>query len=206
VKTAKTSTENLQPVVTESDQLLYYDKLNFIPVEQKDKQWAAKWIYFAKTHAVPFLDPSKAFEVRDKMQGNIDEAAHKKMIDPTLGKAEFFHADFKGLPIDNHLDEIVETTIKQIPVNLSVKAVDQYSISNKEANSRRILKRDLVSNIINQINADLGFPLLKKGEDPFKYIDQMRSQSQPAAAGQPAGLPAPAVPGTTGRKLYFADR
>jgi hypothetical protein len=174
---------------TETEQTLYYDKLNYIPVEQKDKVWAARWLYYAKTHAQDFVDPVFAEKIRKRVKGEVDEAKHRKMIDPVDAKAEFFHADFKACPIDQHLDEIVEATVKQIPVNLGVKAVDEYSISNREKNNRNILKKGLLINLINAFNKQLGFPLLKPSDDPFKYIQNMQALAQ-----QQGQQPAAAVP------------
>lgn len=190
---------NKMPVtVNESDQALYYEALNYIPVENKDLIWAAKCIYFAKTHSRPLVDPAVAFEIRKKMSGELDVAKHKKMIDPTLGIAEFFHSDYKACPIDSHLDEIVEATIKQIPVDLAVKAVDEYSVANKEANNKKIQNRKLLISVINQVNGSLGFPLLKPSDDPYKYIEQMQST---VAAGSQPGAPKPPIKAQGGGKV-----
>lgn len=209
----KTAAANKQDVnQNESDQYMYYDKLNFIPVEDKDKVWAAKWIYFAKGHSNYFMDPTAAAAITKRMAGEIDIEEHKRMIDPINGKAEFFHADFKACPIDNHLDEIIETTIKQIPVSLAVKAVDEYSISNREAKSRQIQNRSLVRNIINQVNGTLGFPLLKATDDPFKYIKKMQDgiaqanqQAQQQQSGQPVPQPAKKAGGIGAKQMMSTD-
>src|SRR3954467_11441731 len=121
-----------QESLNDSDTFLYYDKLHFIPVEQKDKEWCARVLLFNKYHSEPFQDPAKAAIVRSRAHGTVDVAMHKKRIDPENGEAKFFSSDWKACPIDQHLDEIVETTVKQIPINLSVKAADEYSISAKE--------------------------------------------------------------------------
>lgn len=190
--------QNSNNYFTDVDVLLYYNELHFIPVEQKDKVWAARVLMFNKYHSRPFMDPNKAMLIRKDLAGELDEAYHKKRIDPEFGKAEFFSADFKANPIDRHIDEIIENTIKQIAVNLSVKAVDEYSISNKEANNRKIMGRSLLRNIINQINTALKFPLLKNSDDPFKYISNMQAQ----VSGQGA---APVAPATAAGKNKFGS-
>lgn len=178
-----------------SDSWTYYDRLNFIPVEEKDECWAAKALVFIKQHSQPFQDPEQAKIIRERMRGNIDILYHKKRIDPEKSEAKYFSADWKACPIDQHLDEIIETTIKQIPVNLGVKAVDEYSISKKQADNRKILNRSLMLNLLNSFNTQLGFPLLKKTDDPFAYIQQMQMQVAQAQQGQQAaqapGAPSP---------------
>jgi hypothetical protein len=178
-----------EALLTDSDPWNFYERLNFIPPERKDKVWAAQSMAFVKGHSAPFQDPNEAATIRKKMSGEIDIDYHKKRIDPDKGEAEFFSADWKACPIDNHLDEIIETTVKQIPLNLGVKAVDEYSISNKQKNNRKIIGRAQMQNLINGFNEQLGLPLLKKTDDPFKYIEQVQAQLAGAQQAQQPGTP-----------------
>lgn len=176
------------------EQFNYYDRLNFIPPEQKDELWAAKALVFAKYHSSPLVETGVYEDVMQKMRGEADEAFHKKRIDPEKSEAEFFNNDFEACPIDWHVDNILEANLKQIPVNLSVKAVDEFSTSNKEENNRQIMSRSLMRNVINNINKWLNFPQLKESDDPFKYMERITAQAQQAQQTQQGQQPA-AAPG-----------
>lgn len=190
----KVLTPDPNEALRDAESFIYYDKLHFIPKEDKDVEWAARVLLFNKFHSEPFVDEEKYHEIERSLRGEIDITFHKKMIDPEKGEAEFFHCDWKACPIDQHLDDILEATIKQIPVNLGVKAVDEYSISNQEQNNRKILNRGLLRNLINAFLTQLGFPALKPSDDPFQYVQKMQAQlsgaqQTPGASKAGKGMP-----------------
>lgn len=181
----------------------FYDQLHYIPKEDKDVLWCAKVLLYDTYHQRPFLDPQEAAKIRAKMNGHIDVQYYKNIIDPLKGTAEYFHADWKACPLDQHLDEILETTVKQLPFSLGVKAVDEYSINNREQNNRKILNRGLMRTIINSFLVQMNFPLLKASDDPFAFIQQLQ-QSQQQQAGGPAPV-APKGKGIPQKKFMPAD-
>lgn len=169
---------------TVSDRFLYYDKLHFVPIEDKDEVWAAQVLAFVKRNAVEFVDVDKLEKMRKIDRGEIDATEYKKMIDPMLpdgkggttgGEAEYFHADWKSCPIFVHLDNILEAKIKQIPLNLIVTASDQFAMSKQEKANAKIIGTGLMRNFINEFNVKLGYPKLTKFDDPFNYVQQLQN-------------------------------
>lgn len=186
-KSAKSNTTGIESTLTDtstvSDRFLYYDKLHFIPTEDKDEVWAAQVLAFVKRNAVEFVNPKLAEEMRKLDRGEIDAAEYKKMIDPILpdgkggttgGEALYFHADWKACPIFVHLDNILEAKIKQIPLNLTVTASDQFAMSKKQKENSKIIGSQIMRNFINEFNVKLGYPKLTKFDDPFNYVKKLQ--------------------------------
>lgn len=187
-KKTKPVTLSADNTSTVSDRYLYYDKLNFIPVEDKNEVWAAQFLAFIKRNAVDFADNKKLREFRAIDRGEIDIPEYKKMIDPVMpdgkggtigGQAQYFHADWKSCPIFAHLDNILEAKVKQIPINLVVTSSDQFAMSKKETENAQIIGTGIMRDFINEFNKKLGYPALTKFDDPFKYIQKLNGGYQP---------------------------
>lgn len=182
---SKTSvTNNANDTSSVSDRFLYYDKLNFIPVEDKDEVWGAQFLAFIKKNSVPFLDATRAKKARDLDRGEINIEEYKKMIDPMLpdgkggesgGEAKYFHADWKSCPIFAHLDNILEAKVKQIPLNIVVTASDQFAMSKKQKENAKIIGAKMMRDFVNEFNVKLGYPRLTQFDDPFRYIQQLQN-------------------------------
>lgn len=179
-----TVTNNANDTSSVSDRYLYYDKLHFIPVEDKDKVWGAQVLAFIKRNSVPFIDEKKVEEMRKIDRGEIVIADYRKMIDPVIpdgkggttgGEAAYFHADWKSCPIFAHLDNILEAKIRQIPLNLVVTASDQFAMSKKQQENSKIIGQGIMRDFVNEFNTKLGYPALTKFDDPFKYVKQLQN-------------------------------
>lgn len=197
-------TNNANDTSTVSDRYLYYDKLHFIPVEDKDEVWAAQVLAFIKRNAVPFIDNKKLEEFRKEDRGEINIVDYKKMMDPVMpdgkggttgGEAKYFHADWKSCPIFAHLDNILEAKIKQIPINLVVSSSDQFAKTKKELENAKIINSGAMRDFLNEFNKKLGYPALSKFDDPYKYIDKLQSGYQPPQKTKKFKL----QPGTAGQ-------
>lgn len=173
---------------TEQDRFVYYDKLHFIPVEEKNEVWGAQVLAYLKANSVAFIDEAVVRAARKKDSGEIEASEYKKMIDPIMtdgkgnqtgGKAEYFHADWKSCPIYVHLDNILESKIEQIPLNLEVNASDKFAMSKRQKENVKIIGRDKMRSFINEFCKKLDMPPLTKFDDPFKWIEQVKSGQVP---------------------------
>jgi len=169
--------ENKKVEGKSGNRLLYYDELHFIPVESKNKRWAAEVIYFCKNNSKPMFDPASLQRRRESELGEINEKAFKKLIDPEDGTAEYFTADWKANPIFVHLNNIVDAKIERISTKLEVKAIDEFSKQNLQKENERILGKREYMSYINSMNAKLGFPQLKENEDPYRYAQAMQAKA-----------------------------
>lgn len=185
---------------TPASRYIDYDTLTFIPVEQKNEEWAAEVIAYMKQNSKQFVEEREVKRYRDLEDGHIDIDAYKDIIDATAGEdggipAEFFVADWKSNPIFAHLNHIIEAGLEKIPINLYVKAADEFSQSELQKENSRILGRNEMTSYLNEFNKKLGFPPLKKSVDPFRYAREMRNQAQaPTTSGQQAGAPSVSPP------------
>jgi hypothetical protein len=177
---------------TVSERFIWYDKLNFVPVEKKDVVWAAQWLAYFKSNMIPLVNPEEAKKLRALERGEIDAAEYKKMIDPTIDevglvdernrpiasvskRAEYFHADWKVCPIYVHLDNILEAKIKQAPLNLYVKAADEYAMLKQQKRNAQILGRTQFTGFLNGMNKVMRYPPLAKSDDPFRYAGELKN-------------------------------
>lgn len=156
-----------------------YDTLNFIPVEDKTAEWAAETIAYVKANSKQFVEEKDVKKFRSLENGEIDIEAYKQIIDPIDeegdgGTAEYFSADWKSNPIFNHLNNIIEANLEKIPINLYVKAADEFAQLKLQKENARILGRKEMTDYVNQMNKKLGFPPLKEGTDPFRYVKSMQ--------------------------------
>jgi hypothetical protein len=173
---------------SEHDKLNSYDKLHFIPVEEKTPRWGAQVLTFMKGNSVPFINPDEVEKRRKDDRGEIDKAAYKQMIDPLTtdghgnqvgGKAEYFHADWKSCPIFVHLNNIMEAKIEQIPLNIVVSASDQFAMTERMKENAKIIGRDQMRRFLNHFLEKLQLPQLTKFDDPFDYVEQLKAGQMP---------------------------
>lgn len=176
---------------TPSSRYIDYDTLNFIPVEQKNEQWAAEWLAYMKQNSKLFVSEEDVKKFRDLEEGKLDIDAYKQLIDPTAAEegetvAEYFTADWKSNPIFNHLNRVIEAGLEKIPINLYVKATDEAGQLELQKENSRILGRDEMRGYLNDFNKKLGFPPVHKSTDPFRYAKAMRGSTQPQPPSNPA--------------------
>ena len=176
---------------TNSERYVYYDKLHFVPIEEKNEVWAAQVLAFMKLNSVPIVSSERADDMRALAKGEINKSEYKRMIDPVTknpngtesgGEANYFHADWKACPIYIHLDNIMETRIKQIALNLNVKASDEFAQLKKQKENSKIIGRKQMTDFLNEMNKMLGYPPLSKFDDPFKYAEQLSAGQLPPPA------------------------
>lgn len=163
----------------EATRLINYDELHFIPVEDKNELWAAETLHFIKGDSQPLVDPLIAKHRRMIERGWIDVDALKNIVDPEEKKAEFFSSDWKGNPIYNHLNNIVDAKIEKLPKNMVVKAADEISRTELMKENAKILGRSKFRKYLNGMLKQFGMPSIKDTEDPFKYVAKM-AESQEA--------------------------
>jgi len=175
-------TSTIEP--SASNRYTYYDYLHYIPIEQKDKLWAAQVLYFNKTVSYKLVDSETIAKFRDKDKGKIDKQALIDIIDPKMpdgtgGTADYFSADWKGNPIYLHLRRIQKAKLDQLPISHQVRAADEYAQTTRQKENSKMLGRKMFIEFVNSINKELGIPQLRPDEDPFKYAEKL-------AAGQGA--------------------
>jgi hypothetical protein len=169
-----------QETLGKNSRYLYWDTLHFIANRQKDKRWMAECILFAKHNSSFLVDPVEAEKKRKINIGKLDADAYKKIIDPVMpdgsgGTAEYFAADFeKANPIFVHLDNILEARMEKIPLSIYVKAADEKSKHKMQKENDKILTKKYFTMFVNEMNAKIGIPQLGKGQDPYKYVNQMK--------------------------------
>ncbi len=179
----------------EATRLINYDELHFIPVEAKNELWAAEALHFIKGDCQPIIDPTLAKHRRMIERGWIDVDALKGIVDPEEKKAEFFSSDWKGNPIYNHLNNIVDAKIEKLPKNMVVKAADEISRTELMKENARILGRAKFRKYLNGMLKQFGMPGIKDTEDPFKYVAKM-SETQEAKTEAKG----PVLPGATTKR------
>lgn len=181
---------------TPSTRYIDYDTLTFIPVEEKNEEWAAEVIAYIKQNSKEFITEREVTRMRDLEEGKLSIEDYKELIDPTAAEegedpAEFFTADWKSNPIFNHLNRLIEAGLEKIPINLYVKAADEFSQLSLEKENSRILGRQEMMAYLNYFNNKLGFPPVNKNSDPFRYASQMNGAT---TSGQPGGNPTVSPP------------
>lgn len=180
--------------VTSSSRLLYYTDLHYIPEAQKNELWAAQVLIFNKRNCGPIVDADQVKKFRDIDLGKINEQALKEVFDPKDGNeggtADFVATDWKSNPIYLHLSNITEANLEKIPINIYCKAVDEYAKLKQQKDNDKIIMRRYYLNFINSMNVELGYPLLKNTDDPYKYMQNMQPKvnGKKVVADSPMGL------------------
>lgn len=166
------------------DDVWYYSDLAYIPTDLKEsKLWMAKSLFYAKRTNVKFLDDFKAQEYRKTDKGELNRQEFVNLVDPptsmdTGGKADYFAADFKAMPVDAHLDNIIEASIRRIPLNLVCKIADPVAKLQEQKEKEKIIYQNIVRSIINEVNKDIGLPPITESQDPYKYIQSFTSKGK----------------------------
>lgn len=175
---------------TQANHFLYYSDLHYISEEQKqDPLWAAACLMFSKFNNRQLVSSAEVKREQEFDEGGFSEDALKQVfdpIDPTNkegGKATFVTTDWKACPIYIHLNNIVETSMEKIPINLYCKAIDEYAMLKQQKENQKILGRNEFMKFINEFNAKLGFPKLKSVDDPFRYVESMGKAAKPKDGG-----------------------
>lgn len=176
---------------------LYYTDLHYIdPKKKMNPLWGSACLLFVKRNSEQLLDDTTANKFRNIDNGQINSADYKKVFDPidsatgTGGKAEHIATNWLANPIYVHINNIVEANLEKIPINLYCRAVDEYAMLKQQKENHRILGRKEFTNFINEFNSKLGFPKLNKGEDPFRYADNMALvRNQPKTGLKPKNMP-----------------
>lgn len=169
---------NSQPV---TDRSYYYTDLASLLPENKNEQFCAQMLYFQKKNSRIFLDPVKAKEYRALDSLAVDKAKMKKQIDPVTpmgsgGTADYFSADFQSIPISLHLKNIAKTSIEKTYKQFEVNLVDTLAKSRKMKDNYKILSQNLLRNIINQYNKEIGMQEITANQDPYKWIQSLESE------------------------------
>ena len=159
---------------------IFYTDQAYIESERKLKAiWFAQSIYYAKMNCVPFCDAKKLAEYRGFDRGIIDESVYRQLVDPPSpmddksGRAEYFSADFKPFPIDNHLNNIVRGVIEKLPNLLRTKVVDPVAKRQEQRDREKIIYADLYRRLINAFAEQIGLPQIGKTQDPYAYIENL---------------------------------
>jgi len=169
-----------QPV---SDKSLFYTDLAYTLPGLKEKAiWMAQSIFYMKRNSIPFVDGKKLEEYRGFDRLEIDENLYRQMVDPPSpmddknGRAEFFSADFKAYPIDNHLNNIVRGVIEKLPNLLRTKVIDPIAKRQEQKDKEKIIYADLYRRIINAFAEAVGLPKIGDTQDPYAYIDNLANK------------------------------
>lgn len=187
------SKANGKSVPAVQDRTIFYTDIAYMPPALKNQTWAAQMIYFAKKNSRLFLDPIDAAKYRQTDSLILDTPAYKKMVDPITpegsgGKATYFYSNFKANPIYIHLKNIVKAQIQRMAKQLEVNLVDKFAKTRKMKDNYRILYRNYVRDLINELAPSMGLPKLTDSQDPFKWMAKIvDGQDGQQAQGQPAG-------------------
>ncbi len=179
--TNNNSASQAAPLVT--DRSLFFTDLIYMPSGFKErKMWMAQSIYFAKRNSSPLVDPVLANKYRRLNLSLIDEQTYKEIVDPVIGDradkvggtADKFSADFKALPIDIHLDNIIEATISRIPEGLNCSVNDPVAKLREQEDKERMIAQVRVRELINMFLSQSGInvPPVSDAEDPYKWIEK----------------------------------
>lgn len=172
----------------------HYDVLHFIQTEIKNDfrpkgpgyKWAQKNVQFLLQETRPLIDPDVVRRAKAADLGIINEKEYRKVIDPIVidvdgaesgGKAEYFYADFVACPVYIHLANIIDTHLKKVESNIIIRAADELSKSKRQKENERIIKRDWVRGIMNDLLSQMGMPAIRAGEDPYAFIERFKKSA-----------------------------
>lgn len=179
---AKSKSKKLPSTPAVKDLTLWYQDLAYFPTEYKSSRpYMAQALWFAKQNSQRLQEPEKAQIYRALDNGKIDSQKYKNIIDPPTskdkgGKAEYFSSDFKTIPIDAHLDNILDTEIRTIPNNITCTLADPIAKSQEQKDKEKIIAQGMVRNIINWFAKELGLPEISESVDPYKWIQNFTAK------------------------------
>jgi hypothetical protein len=161
----------------------WYSDIAFVPSEDKNELWCAQFTFYLYLNAAKFLQDDKwhAYNKLDKLE--IDRETYIQMIDPTTpmgggGTAEYFSADFKTIPIDIHVDNILRAKLDKIGFDnkLQVNEIDKFAKSQKQRDKDRIIYQREFRKLINSVHEQLGLPPLKDSQSPYNYVKSLSAK------------------------------
>ncbi len=165
------------------DRTLWYSDLAFMPSEDKNSLWMAQFLFYAKQAGVPFLSTKRKREYRRLERGEIDQQDYINLIDPPTpmgggGRAQYFAADWKTCPIDQHLDNIVRAKLDKIGIvnQIQVNEIDKFSKGQRIKAKYKILYQNAFREILNEILVEIGFPPISDSESPYAYVQSLSSE------------------------------
>lgn len=169
-----------EPII--SDLTLWYTDLSYFPTDYKESRlWMAQSIFFAKLNSQVLQTEEKAIKYRKTDYGDIDSGEMMSLIDPPTskspgGNAEYFSSDRKALPIDAHLDNIMDATIRTIPLRLNCTLADPIAKLQEQKDKEKTINQRFVRNIINDFVQDLGMPKISETTDPYRWIQNFTAK------------------------------
>ena len=177
---AKKTVKGTPPPV--SDRTLFFSNLSYFPTEYKlSKVWCAEMLFFIKNNSQVLQELRKAIVYRDTDRLIINKKELKDMIDPptqksTGGEAKYFSADWGAMPIDVHLDNILDTEVRSGALNISCKIADPIVKLKEQKDKEKIIYQGMVRNIINDFAKELGLPEMQSSENPYKWIKKFTAK------------------------------
>lgn len=173
------------------DLTLYQSDLEFFPPEDKNATWLAQYLFFCKNANVQFLNPARyaKYMALERMELNTEE--YIQLIDPKNpmgggGTAPYFAADFKDMPIDKHLDNILRAKLDKLGTinQLQVNEIDKYAKGQRQKEKERIIYQNELRSLINEVNQTVGLPPIKESESPYNYVKSLQEGGQSETSGE----------------------
>lgn len=167
-----------------SDRTLYFSNLSYFPSEYKEsKAWCAQMLWFIKNNSQVLQDAHKAKVYRDTDVLKINKKQLKDIIDPptpksTGGEATYFSADWGAMPIDVHLDNILDTEVRSGALNITCKIADPIVKLKEQKDKEKIIYQGMVRNIVNDFAKELGLPEMQSSENPYKWIKKFNAKGK----------------------------
>lgn len=164
------------------DRTLYYSNLAYFPSDYKlSKIWCAEMLFFIKNNCQVLQDSHKANVYRATDRLEINQKELKDLIDPPTpkssgGEATYFSADWKAMPLDVHLDNILDTDVRANAINIVCKLSDPIAKLQEQKDKEKIIYQGMVRNIINDFAKELGLPEMQSSENPYKWIKKFTAK------------------------------
>lgn len=164
-----------RPIVR--DNTLFFSDLNFMPSADKNELWCAQQIFYLHQNGTRFIDPLRYKKYNQLDLLIIDPKELINMVDPPTpmgggGKATYFAADWKTIPIDVHLDNIVRAKLDKIGFEnkLQVSEIDKFAKTQRQKDKDKILFQSIIREIINSCRQQYGKPPISESEDVYKWM------------------------------------
>lgn len=160
----------------------FYTDLAYFPTEYKESRlYMAQSLFYAKRNSRVLQDPLKAKVYRDLDLLILNKQEYKNIVDPPTpkdggGKAEFFSSNFGAIPIDTHLDNIMDATVRQMPLSIVCSIADPVAKLQEQKDKDKIIAQRMVREIINGFIGELGMPKISESADPYKWIQNFTAK------------------------------
>src|SRR6185312_14279062 len=180
-KPAKDKIKSPPPV---RDLTNFWSELSYFPTDYKESRtWMAQMLWFSKNNSQVLQEPHKAGIYRNLDKLIINSKELKEMIDPETpkskgGEAKYMSADWAPMPIDVHLDNILDTDVRGNGININCKIADPIVKLQEQKDRYKIIYQGMVRNIINDIAQDLGLPKMQSNENPYKWIKKFTAEDK----------------------------